>query len=240
MSESPADTISRANTTETAHYVALTATLESFLSQRPPGADEDVHMVQHIADYAINHFSQPGDTVLDPFAGFGTTLTRAHALGRHALGIELLPERVAHITARTPEAHVIEGDARELSRLLLAAPTAHERCPTTLVLSSPPFMTARDHEADPLTAYVKNSGNYGRYLAELSLVAAQCALAVVPGGYVVWNVADIHHNGRTTHLIDDCTEVLATHLTHVTTIPIAWDQYPHDLTADALLVFQRQ
>ena len=44
--------------------------------------------------------SRPGDVVLDPFAGSGTTLLTANQLGRHAWGIELNPEYVALIEQR--------------------------------------------------------------------------------------------------------------------------------------------
>jgi modification methylase len=40
----------------------------------------------------IRMFSVTGDTVLDPFAGTGTTLWVAHELGRNAVGIELETE----------------------------------------------------------------------------------------------------------------------------------------------------
>jgi DNA modification methylase len=40
----------------------------------------------------IQMFSVVGDTVLDPFAGTGTTLWAAHELGRHSVGIEIDPE----------------------------------------------------------------------------------------------------------------------------------------------------
>ena len=197
-------------------------------------------MIGALVDHVIERCTRPGELVFDPFAGFGTTLERAAALGRAALGIELLPERVAGIRERVPGAHVIEGDARELLRLLDRDGAPRSGAPVSLVLTSPPYMTARDHEANPLTAYERDGGDYGRYLAELGLVAAQCARLVAPGGTVVWNVADIHHAGHTTHLIRDCTRVLGRHLTPVGNTEIVWDRFPHDLVADALLVFRRE
>lgn len=38
---------------------------------------------------AIEVFSEPGDVVLDPFMGSGTTLVEASALGRHSLGSDI-------------------------------------------------------------------------------------------------------------------------------------------------------
>ncbi|HOA87430.1 MAG: DNA methyltransferase [Microbacteriaceae bacterium] len=215
----------------------LAATHDAFLAGRPPGADEDVHMLPSIVDHIVERCTSPGDLVLDPFAGFGTTLGRAEALGRRALGIELLPERVEYLEARVPHTLVIEGDAREMERLV--RPALRSLGPIALILTSPPYMTATHHPADPLMAYEADGGDYARYLAELGLVAAQCARLVAPGGYVVWNVADIHHMGRTTRLIRDCARVLGRHLTPVGVTEIVWDRSPHDLVADALLVFRR-
>lgn len=217
----------------------LTASHDTFLAERPPGAEEDVHMLAAIVDHVIARCSKPGDLVLDPFAGFGTTIERAVALGRDALGIELLPERVEYARHRTPSAHLIEGDARELARIIRRLAPHQADAGIDLILTSPPYMTREHHEADPLTAYEQDNGDYARYLAELGLVAAQCARIVAPGGFVVWNVADIHHRGSTTHLIADCARVLEQHFTPVGVTEIVWDQYPHDLVADALLVFRR-
>lgn len=207
-------------------------------------------MVADTVDHVIERCTGPGDWVLDPFAGFGTTLERAVTLGRRAVGVELLPERVALVRERVPAATMLEGDARELIRVLRRAkdrgdwnPQQAADAPLTgtvsLVLTSPPYMTKRFHGADPLTAYERDGGDYRRYLRELELVAAQCARLVRSGGYVVWNVADIAYRGHLTPLIEDCSKVLTRHLTHVSTTPILWDQHPHDLIADALLVFRR-
>ncbi|WP_243736116.1 DNA methyltransferase [Leucobacter luti] len=217
----------------------LRARHRTFLAERPAGADEDVHMLAALVDHVVERCSTPGELVFDPFAGFGTTLERAVALGRRALGIELLPERVALLQQRVPDAQVEEGDARELLSIVHRTFLADSRMHADLVLTSPPYMTVAHHDADPLTAYEEDGGDYRRYLAELGLVAAQCARLVKPGGYVVWNVADIHHMGETTHLIRDCAQALARHLSSVGVTQIEWDRHPHDLVADALLVFRR-
>lgn len=44
--------------------------------------------------------SLPGDIVLDPFAGTGTTLVVAQQLGRNSIGIEIDPENVKIIEER--------------------------------------------------------------------------------------------------------------------------------------------
>ena len=41
------------------------------------------------ARVAIRAFTQPGDTVLDPFVGSGTTLVEARVLGRHSIGVDI-------------------------------------------------------------------------------------------------------------------------------------------------------
>ena len=42
----------------------------------------------------IEDFSEPGDIILDPFAGSGTTLEAAKKLNRHYIGIEINPDYV--------------------------------------------------------------------------------------------------------------------------------------------------
>ena len=45
-----------------------------------------------LPEWFINLFSKPGDIVLDPFMGSGTTLRVAKRLGRRSIGVEMVPE----------------------------------------------------------------------------------------------------------------------------------------------------
>lgn len=53
-----------------------------------------------IPSWFIRLFTEPGDAVLDPFAGSGTTLAAAEKLGRDGIGIEIRPEYGAIIEER--------------------------------------------------------------------------------------------------------------------------------------------
>jgi len=62
------------------------------LNPEPFAGSHFATMPATLAERCIKAGSRPGDTVLDPFAGAGTTLMVADRLQRHAVGIELNPE----------------------------------------------------------------------------------------------------------------------------------------------------
>ena len=47
--------------------------------------------IPQVAGILINYFTDPGETVLDPFCGSGTTMIEAYKFGRKAVGIDLNP-----------------------------------------------------------------------------------------------------------------------------------------------------
>jgi hypothetical protein len=97
----------------------------------------------------LAQFSAPGQCVLDPFAGFGTTLVACALAGREAWGVELQAERVALIRERMrgyPQARyqVLSGDARSVS-----APDAT----IDLILTSLPYFEMAADGAEVASAY---------------------------------------------------------------------------------------
>lgn len=68
-----------------------------------------------LPEICIKAGSKPGDTILDPFSGAGTTALVADRLQRHAIGIELNPEYVAISQRR------INGDRGGLLDIMEAA-----------------------------------------------------------------------------------------------------------------------
>ncbi|MDN5797576.1 MAG: site-specific DNA-methyltransferase [Intrasporangium sp.] len=208
-----------------------TATQQELVAERVPGSDEDVHFTEAIATMVIEALTAPGDVILDPFAGFGTTLAVAQRLGRRAVGVELLPERVVACRGRATGATVIEGDARGLHRLVSG--------PFELCLTSPPYRTANDHPHDPLAAYELVGDDYATYLEDLADIADQVGQVLRPGGHLVLNVANIRHAGHTTSLAWDVARTVGQVLPFIRETVVCWDALPHDFTGDYLLTFQR-
>lgn len=117
-------------------------------------------MLPAIARHAIRAYSAPGELVLDPMCGIGTTLVEAIHLGRGAVGIELEPHwaslaqanlALALATATDPPgttsgpqgtaaliAEVLCGDARDLLHLL----PGELHGEVALVVTSPPYSHA--------------------------------------------------------------------------------------------------
>ncbi|TDE10154.1 DNA methyltransferase [Jiangella asiatica] len=200
--------------------------------ERFADADEDVHFTQNLAETVIAEYSLPGQLVLDPFAGFGTTLVVAERMGRRGLGLELLPDR-AELVRRRLDGHgeLITGDARQVARLV-------DR-PVDLCLTSPPYMSRADHPENPLNGYLTLDGDYSTYLAELGDIFGQVTKLLRPRGHLVVNVGNMVDDGVPTLLAWDVGRLLAEHLTFRQEVFLCWDSQPEWLTGDYCLVFQR-
>jgi modification methylase len=192
----------------------------------PASTAHPAKMLPAIARHAIECYSHPGDLILDPMCGVGTTLVEAVHLGRDAIGVELESQwadlaraNIAHARIRGAQAtaRVVTGDARQLPSLLDAGPAGL----VALVLTSPPYgasihgqVTARPGQGVVKydNTYSPNPGNLGRVnqatlLDGLGLILAGCRTLLRPGGLLVLTARPYRHQERLVDLPGQLTQV---------------------------------
>jgi hypothetical protein len=132
-------------------------------------------MLPTLARTAITTYTCPGELVLDPMCGIGTTLVEAVHAGRDAIGIEYEPRwaqlargnvEYAVDTGAAGHAAVAAGDARHAGALLGADMTGRVR----LLLTSPPYgSSTHGRVAAPGTGKVRKwYHSYGEDRANLA------------------------------------------------------------------------
>jgi modification methylase len=154
-----------------------------------------------LAAQAINRYSQPGQTVFDPFIGAGTTVVEAVHAGRRAIGVDIDPRWVeltrhnlayAHRHGATGSAMILRGDARHL------APVPQRlRGSVDLVLATPP---ARLHPPGyPARRWI-NADLLGQLETDLKLSFASWIPLLHPGTTVVLTTRLLHRSQQTLDL----------------------------------------
>jgi DNA modification methylase len=117
------------------------------------------NFVPQIPYQALRRFTKPGDIVLDPFLGSGTTLIESRRLGRHGLGVELVAsiadEAIALIEAEANPHHtwqeVIKGDSADRATLEAVRRVLEyrERDKVQLLIMHPPYHDIIKFSDDP-------------------------------------------------------------------------------------------
>lgn len=174
-------------------------------------------MIPALAARIITEYSSPGQLVVDPMCGIGTTLVEAATLGRRGIGVEL-EDRWARVALAnlehvlTPEqcltVEVRTGDARRLPSVLRDAVGLVD-----LVLISPPYgcdagiidkpgWYAGRRLCPPETRnYSTDQVNIGhargeQYAAAMTTVYAGCLQLLRPGGLLVTVTKNTRRGGR--------------------------------------------
>ncbi|MBT8227323.1 MAG: DNA methylase [Dactylosporangium sp.] len=172
-------------------------------------ADTSRHPAKMLPDaavHAITAYTAPGDLVMDPMCGAGTTLVEAVRSGRDGIGVDIEPKFTAIAQANlalaathgcTSWGQVVTGDSTNLAALLPAS--SHGQ--VSLVLTSPPYGRAthglvrtvpgagvdkRDHLYGD-----KGVGNlaylgWNRLLEGWRRIVAGCVRVLRPGGVFVF------------------------------------------------------
>ena len=201
------------------------------LPEHLAGDGDDVRYPPQLVEHFVRELTRPGDVVLDPFAGFGTTAVVATELGRRAICIELLPQRAEFIRRRVPDTvDVMTGDARHLADLTDRS--------VDFVMTSPPYMTRNDHPQDPMTGYRALGAHYERYLLDVRDVFAQVSVLLKPGGHAVIDVANLLHSGVVTNLAWDIKSAVSEVLSFQREVLILSDDHPAHVIDEYCLVFR--
>lgn len=101
--------------------------------------------IPQIPNEIIGKLTDPGDWVLDPFCGSGTSLVESHLLGRHCVGTDVNPLSCKISAAKT--AHFSAEQSKELRSLLSAV---EDPGALTGIRATPPEFFGRDKWFSPL------------------------------------------------------------------------------------------
>lgn len=173
------------------------------LRARDPLGARDIGWVEQMRPF-VRHFCVPGGLVLDPFAGFGTTLLAAHLEGCRSIGIELDAARAELARERLRLAHVrdaqlLGGDLRSLREPLP---------PVDLCLTSLPYFGApAPPDAPPQQLY--GQAQYEPFLEQLHEIFRAVRQCMRPGGRIVVMAENLRLDGRFVPLAWDAARVLA-------------------------------
>lgn len=160
-------------------------------------------MAPDLATALIEDYTQPGDLVLDPLAGIGTTLVEAVHAGRNAVGVEIDHgwTALAHANLRLAtreraagHGRIIRGDATRLP----AGIPIELRGQVQLIIFSPPH-TATMHDT---------SAGRGRVqlVAGITAVLTGCQPLLAPDGVIVV----VTRPRRQRHVLTDPTGLVNT------------------------------
>jgi site-specific DNA-methyltransferase (adenine-specific) len=153
-------------------------------------------MPEQLLGRIIRACSNPGDVVLDPFAGSGTTLVVAKKLGRRWLGFELSPNYASQAQARldaATEGQPLEG--AEEPTVSAPATTAGKKL-KTLSNTMPQVLTPRSDPSEIrrgiIEAFfaVRNGYSADRVIADPELnerFLETCRRLGLPGAVSDWN-----------------------------------------------------
>lgn len=178
---------------------------------------DDVRYTETLVEHFLEEYTRPGDIVLDPFMGFGTTLVVAERMGRVAYGIEYDAARCAYVRSlvKHPE-RAIHGDSRDLSALDL--PTQID-----FSITSPPYM-GHHHKENPFTAYTTEGDGYRAYLDTLKNIYSQIKTRMPSNANLVVEVANLKHDDAPiTTLAWDIGRELSTVLTFQGEVIVGWE-----------------
>lgn len=186
----------------------------SYQHNAPADEDNSDQFQNSFAAYFIENYSKPGDKILDPFLGFGTTAFAAEKLGRIPYSIEADRARFEWAAGQCEHWNNIKyGDAGDIRNFGFPK--------MDLCITSPPFMPITD-KWNPLYGGEPEHAGYENYLKRFGEIFEAIAAQMKRGAHVIVH-ADNIHTRRFTPLIRDFSAHIAQHLRPENEITIRWE-----------------
>ncbi|OVE84863.1 DNA methyltransferase [Natronolimnobius baerhuensis] len=180
----------------------------------PPGHANEVRTPATLVEHFLREYSEPGDRVIDPFAGYGTTLRVAERLDREPCGIEYESDRVAYIEDQLETADAVRhGDVLDLEASWMPA--------CDCCFTSPPFMWKAD-DRNPFENYGGES-TYEAYLVDIETAFTRLESVLHPDSAVIIDVSNMKHEGEVTTLAWDIADRVANMFHFEGETVVTWD-----------------
>jgi len=152
------------------------------------------NFIPQIPHQMMRRYTRPGEWVIDPFAGSGTTLLEARRLGRNCLGVELQEPVAARARAQVeaePNPHhvvsaLVAGDS--LAADFRALLEQHGQRSAQLAILHPPYYDIIKFSDDPRD--LSNAETVEAFLAMLGRVLENVAPVLERGRYLALVIGD--------------------------------------------------
>ncbi|CAA2109031.1 DNA methyltransferase [Variovorax paradoxus] len=190
------------------------------LRARDPLGGRDCGWVEQMTPF-VRQFSQPGETVFDPFAGFGTTLLAARLQGRTAAGCEVDAGRISLIRERLAR-HGL-GDGLTLLHGSCDALDGATLPDIDLCLTNVPYFGCRWTGAAAVSQ-LYDSRSYAQYLDGLRDVFHGVRAKLREGGHCIAMVENVRVGDRVLPQAFDLARILGALFTMVEERVLV---YPH-------------
>lgn len=153
--------------------------------------------VPYVPEKFIKLFTHPGETVLDPFCGSGTTNVVALQLGRSSIGIDVNPRSAQMTYERLQNAslHLFNGEHprthhRVINDSCLSAMAPIPPETIDLIVTSPPYFDVIDYEHEHPEQW-GNIHNYPRFLERMEEAFKAMWRVLKPHGWLVVVTQDV-------------------------------------------------
>lgn len=172
--------------TDRRHYYSPAENVKTKKGEANSGTGHIAKTPLHVARWAIQTFTKPGDWVLDPTMGAGTTGVEALNHKRNTFGVEIqfidiIEKNLAANNTHGMKYHVAHGDARDLRDHLDVLPKELE---FTLIVNNPPYSGDEVPVVDPKLG--KGSGTTGENMYTMTYDRSLPNLAFEKEGPKYW------------------------------------------------------